>query len=113
MKNLTGLSFAAMLMVGCRESTVNDIINTAVVNFAGVFITESVKSGPVLRIEGRPEVKKETDSTFYVSGLVEEFSPLNYPVGVKHFNETLFYSGGNPNKRESWKCIELYIGDKK
>jgi hypothetical protein len=113
MKNLICFSFTVIMIVGCKERTGNDKINTAVIHFAGVFITENVQSGAVLRIEGRPDVKKETDSTFYVSGMVEEFSPLNYPVGVKHFNETLFYSGSNPNKRESWKCSEIYIGNKK
>lgn len=113
MKNLIGFSFAIMTIAGCRERTSEDIMNAAVVHFAGVFITENIKSGTVLKINGRPVVKKETDSTFYVSGRVEEFSPLNYPVGVKHFNETLLYSGSNPNMRESWKCIEIYVGDKK
>lgn len=112
-KNLIGFSFAVIMIVGCRERTSSDVTNTAAIRFAGVFITESIKAGPVLRIQGSPKVKNDTDSTFYISGLVEEFSPLNYPVGVKHFHETLLYSGSNPNKRESWKCMELYIGDKK
>jgi hypothetical protein len=112
MKNLISFSFMVIMIVGCK-STGNDKINSAAIHFAGVFITENLQSGNVLRIEGRPDVKKETDSTYYVSGLVEGFSPLNYPVSVKRFNETLWYSGSNPNKRESWKCLEIYIGNKK
>ncbi|MEO8963040.1 MAG: hypothetical protein ABI325_14230 [Ginsengibacter sp.] len=101
MKNLINFSFTVIMIVGCKERTGNDIINTAAIHFAGVFITENIQSGTTLRIEGRPDVKKETDSTYYVSGLVEEFSPVNYPVSVKHFNETLWYSESNPNNRES------------
>jgi hypothetical protein len=113
MKNLISFLFAVIMTMGCKQRIGNDKINTAAIHFTGVFITENVQSNTVLRIEGRPDVKKETDSIFYVSGLVEEFSPLNYPVGVKHFNETLIYSGSNPNKRESWRCNEIYIGNKK
>ena len=113
MKNLIGFSFMVIMMVGCKESTGNDIINSAAIHFAGVFITENIQSGNTLRIEGRPDVKKETDSTYYVSGLVEGFSPVNYPVTVKHFNVTLWYSGSNPDKHENWKCLEINIGNKK
>ena len=113
MKNLIILSFTVIMVVGCKESSGNDKINSAAIHFAGDFITENIQSGTTLRIEGRPDVKKETDSTYYVSGLVEGFSPLNYPVSAKHFNETLWYSGSNPNNRESWKCLDIYIGNKK
>jgi hypothetical protein len=113
MKNLISFSFTVIMIVGCKQSTGNDIINTAAIHFAGVFITEHNQSGTTLRIGGRPDVKKETDSTYYVSGLVEGFSPVNYPVSSKHFNVTLWYSGSNPDKRENWKCIEIYVGNKK
>ena len=113
MKNLISFSCMVIMIVGCKESTGNNKINTAAIHFAGVFITENIESGTTLRIEGRPDVKKETDSTYYVSGLVEGFSPLNYPVSVKHFNVTLWYSGSNSGKRENWKCLEINIGNKK
>ena len=113
LKHLINFSSAIIMIVGCRKRTSSDVTTTAAICFAGVFITESIKAGPVLRIQGNPKVKIETDSTFYISGLVEEFSPLNYPVGVKNFHETLLYSGGNPNKGDSWKCMELYLGDNK
>lgn len=93
--------------------TGDDIINNAAIHFSGVFITENVKSVSVLKIEGRPDVKKLTDSTYYVSGLAEGFSPLNYPISVKHFNELLRYAGTNPNEQKNWECIEIYVGNKK
>jgi hypothetical protein len=113
MKKTVCLLFIVVMTVGCKQRTNNDIINSAAIHFAGVFITENVQSIVVLRIQGRPDVKYETDSTYNVSGSIEGFSPINYPVSIKHFNETLWYSGRNPNKRESWKCIGIYIGNKK
>ena len=112
-KSLIIFSFTVIIIGGCKERTGNDKINSAAIHFADVFITENIQSSTSLRIEGTPDVKKETDSTYYVSGLVEGISPFNYPVSVKHFNETLRYSGSNPNKRESWKCIEINIENKK
>lgn len=113
MKSLIIFSFTVIMISGCKERTGNDKINSGAIHFADVFIIENIQSGTSLRIEGTPDVKKETDSTYYVSGLVEGISPFNYPVSVKHFNETLRYSGSNPNKRESWKCIEINIENKK
>ena len=113
MKSLIIFSFMVIMTAGCKERTGNDKINSAAIHFAGVFIIENIQSGTTLRIEGTPDVKKETDSTYNVIGLVEGVSPFNYPVGVKHFNERLWYSGSNPNKRESWKCLEINIGNKK
>ena len=105
--------FGLLIIIGCNQRGNNYIINAAIIHFSSVFITENIPSIPVLRIEGAPIIKKETDSTYYVSGLIEGFSPLNYPVSIKHFNETLHYSGGNPNEQKNWECIELYVGNKK
>ena len=105
--------FGLLIIIGCNQSDSNYIINTAIIHFSGIFITENIPSIPVLRIEGAPVIKKEIDGIYYVSGLIEGFSPLNYPVSIKHFNETLLYSDSNPNDRKSWDCLELYIGNKK
>jgi hypothetical protein len=113
MKILYSLLFAIITTSGCKRITKQDIINTAAIHFCGVFITEKMQSISSLRIEGRPVVKNETDSTYYVSGSLEGFSAFNYPVSIKHFNETLHYLGGDPNERKNWVCMEIYVGNKK
>ncbi len=113
MKILYGLLFTIITTTGCKRRTDQDIINTAAIHFSEVFITENVQSVSSLRIEGRPVVKNETDSAYYVSGSLEGFSPLNYPVSIKHFSETLHYKGGDPNERKNWVCMEIYVGNKK
>lgn len=113
MKNLIIFLVTVMMMTGCKERTGSDIINTAVIHFAGVFITENVDAANALRIKGRPDIKVAADSIYVISGIVEGFSPMNYPISTDHFNETMLYSGSNPTRRESWKCIEIFIGNKK
>ena len=102
-----------MSVLGCEQKTSRDILNNAAVHFAGVFITENVQSVSSLRIEGKPFVKNETDSSYYVSGSLEGFSPLNYPVSVRRFVEKLHYLGGEPTERKNWLCIEIYVDNKK
>jgi hypothetical protein len=113
MKILYSLLFAIITTTGCKRITDQDIINSAAIHFSVVFITENIHSLSSLRLEGRPVVKKETDSTYHVSGSVEGFSPFNYPVSIKYFSETLHYLGGDPNERKNWVCIEIYVGNKK
>jgi hypothetical protein len=113
MKYFIGFLFALITITGCKQSTGNDAINTAITHFASVFIAENIHSVNALRVKGKPAIKTETDSTFLISGMVEGFSPMNYPVSIDRFTERLWYSGSNPEKRESWKCIEIYIGNKK
>ena len=112
MKFLYNFLFIIIITTGCKPRT-QDIINTASIHFSGIFITENIKSFSSLRIEGRPAVKNETDRAYYVSGFLEGFSPLNYPVSLKHFSETLHYNGGDPNERKNWVCMEIYIDNKK
>ena len=104
--------FGLLIIVGCNQSGSDYKINVAIIHFSGVFITENIPSTSVLRIEGAPDIKKEND-TYYVTGLIEGFSPLNYPISIKHFNETLYYSGSNPNERKSWECIDYMLAIKK
>lgn len=89
------------------------MINAAVVHFSGVFITENIHSIPELHINGKTDITKEEDNIFHVTGSVEKFSLMNYPVGVEHFSETLHFLGGDLNKPKNWECIEIYVGNKK
>jgi len=113
MKTFYILLLTLITVTGCKRITDQDKINTAAIHFAGDFITENIQSSSSLRIEGRPVVKNEPDSAYFISGSLEGFSPLNYPVSIKHFNETLHFLGGNPNERKNWVCTEIYVGNKK
>ena len=112
MKTIICLFYIA-LITGCKLNTSDDI-NTSAVHFAGIFITEYIPSIPTLKIKEKTNVQKGQDSDIYhVSGLVEGFSPLNYPVSFEHFNETLHFLGGDVNDRKNWICLEIYVGNKK
>jgi len=111
MKILVGLLFI-IIITGCNWKPA-DPINAAAVNVSGVFIRTKGPSGPALRISESKVTEIGTDSTYHVSGLVEGFSSMNYPVSVEHFSETVHYLGGDPNNRNNWECIEIYVGDKK
>lgn len=100
-------------MVGCKQQTEQDKINAAAVHFSGVFITENIHSTPELRVKGKTSIIKEEDNIFHVTGTVEGFSPMNYPVKIEHFKETLHYLGGDVNKQANWECMEIYVGNKK
>jgi len=106
-----GLLFS-ILIVGCTFTPDNKM-NDAAVHVCGVFITENIHSIQTLRIKGSTVVKTDPDSTYHVSGTVEGFSPMNYPVSIEHFNETVHYLGGDPTSRKNWRCIEIYVGSKK
>jgi len=112
MKQLIILLFS-IIIIGCKLRPDNSIINTAAIHFSSVFITQNVQSVQSLRVKGNPVVKNEKDSIYLVTGLIEGYSPMNYPVTIEHFSETLQYSGGNPNVQENWKCLEIYVGNKK
>ncbi|MEO8772677.1 MAG: hypothetical protein ABI402_21455 [Ferruginibacter sp.] len=114
MKILVSLLLIIITIEGCKQKTEDDTIKTAALRYAGVFINENIHGGNNLRIKGKLDVEKnETDSTFLIKGYVEGFSPMNYPVTIHRFSETLWYAGSDPDKRESWKCIEIHIDDKK
>jgi len=112
MKQLFILLFS-IIITGCNLRPDNGIISTAALHFSGVFITQNVQSAPSLRVKGNPVVKNENDSIYLVTGLIEGYSPMNYPVTIEHFSEALQYSGGNPNAKENWKCLEINIGNKR
>jgi hypothetical protein len=112
MKQLLILFFS-IIFIGCKLRPDNSIINTAAIHFSSVFITQNVQSVQSLRVKGNPVVKNETDSIYLVTGLIEGYSPMNYPVSIDHFSERLQYLGGNPNEQESWKCVEIDIRNKK
>ena len=113
MRILYSLFFTIIISTGCKPGTAKDKMNTAAIHFSGVFITENIHSVSTLRIEGRPDVKNEPDSAYFISGSIEGFSPANYPVTFKHFSEILHYLGGDPNDIKSWVCIAIYVGNKK
>jgi hypothetical protein len=108
---LAGLSFS-IIIAGCKLSPDNKM-NDAAVYASGIFIADNIQSIPALRIKGNTVVKSNPDSTYYVTGMVEGFSPMNYLVSIEHFSETVHYSGGDPNDSKNWKCIEIYVGNKK
>ena len=112
MKQLTILLFS-IIMTGCETRPDTAIINTAARHFSGVFITQSVKSVSGLRVKVSQVVTSDTNNIYTVTGLVEGYSSMNYPVSVDHFSETLQYLGGNPNIPGNWKCIGIQIGNKK
>ena len=103
----------SVLIIGCKLRPDNSLVSTAALHFSSVFITQNVQSIPGLRVKGSPDVKNEKDSIYLVTGLVEGFSPMNYPVSIDHFSDRLQYSGGDATVQENWKCLEIYIGDKK
>jgi len=113
MKKLLCLLFIITIISACKLRPDEGIINNAAIHFSGIFITENIPSIPTLRIGGRPVAKKIDENTYTVTGSVEGFSPMNYPVSIQHFSETLRYLGGNPDDRQSWECIDIYIGNKK
>lgn len=113
MKILYILLLTLITATGCKRITDQDKLNTAAIHFSGVFITENSQSLTSLRVEGSQVVKNGKDSTYQISGSLEGVSPLNYPVSIKHFRETLHYLGGNPNERKNWVCLEIYVGNKK
>ena len=113
MKILYILLLTLITANGCKRITVQDKLNTAAIHFSRVFITENIQSLTSLRVEGSPVVKNEKDSTYQISGSLDGFSPLNYPVSIKHFRETLHYLGGDPNERKNWVCLEIYVGKRK
>ena len=101
------------IVTGCTQNTPDDI-NTSADHFAGVFIREYIPSIPTLKIKGKTVVQKSEDSDIYhVTGLVEGYSPMNYPVSFEHFNETLHFLGGDMNDRKNWACLEIYVGNNK
>ena len=102
-----------IMIAACKLRPDNGIISTAALHFSGVFITQNDQSAPSLRVKGNPVVKNENDSIYLVTGLIEGYSPMNYPVTIEHFSEALQYSGGNPNAKENWKCLEINIGNKR
>ncbi len=102
-----------VIITGCNQRNNKDVLDRAAINFSGVFITQYVTTIPSLRVKGQSVVESTGDSIFHVKGTVEGFTSFNVPVSVKHFSETLHYSGGDPNKVENWKCIEIYVDDKK
>ena len=102
-----------IMIAACKLRPDNSIINIAALHFSSAFITQNLQSIPSLRVKGSPVVKNEKDSIYLVTGLIEGFSPMNYPVSIDHFSETLQYLGGNPNVQENWKCLEIYVGNKK
>ena len=102
-----------IMIAGCKLRPDNSLVSTAALHFSSVFITQNVQSIPGLRVKGSPDVKNEKDSKYLVTGLVEGFSPMNYPVSIDHFSDRLQYSGGDANVQANWKCLEIYIGDKK
>ncbi len=88
MKQLVILLFS-IIITGCKTRPDNSVINTAVLHFSSVFITQNIQSNPSLRAKGSPVVKNEKDSIYLVTGLIEGYSPMNYPVSIDHFSETL------------------------
>ena len=86
-------------------------MNIAAIHFSSVFITQNIQANSNLRVKGNPVVKNDIDSIYIVSGSVEGYSPMNYPVEIKHFSETLQYLGGDPNVQENWKCLEIHIAN--
>jgi hypothetical protein len=107
----TALLFS-MIIAGCNFKPDN-LMNDAAVHVSGVFITDNIQSIPALRIKGSTVVKNDPDSTYHVTGTVEGFSPMNYPVNIERFSETIHYSGGDPKDPKNWKCVEIYVGNKK
>lgn len=112
MKALIAASVLSIIIAGCKLSPDNKM-NDAAVIVSGVFIKDSIQSFQSLRIKGGTVVNNDPDSTYHVAGMVEGFSPMNYPVSMEHFSETLHYSGGDPKEPKNWKCVEIYLGNKK
>lgn len=113
MKKFISLLFIVFIWVGCKQKTESEIINTAAVDIAGVFISENINSSPTFRIKGKTSTIKEEGNIFHITGSVEGFSAMNYPVSMEHFKETLHFLGGAVNEKKNWECIEIYVGNKK
>lgn len=103
----------SITIIGCKTRPDNSVTGTAALHFSGAFITQNIQSVSSLRVKGSPVVKNENDSIYIVTGTIEGYSPMNYPVSIEHFSETLQYSGGNPNEQKNWKCLEIFIENKK
>jgi hypothetical protein len=112
MKNLVSV-LVVIVISGCTPTSDKNIISTDADHFSGVFITQDIPSIPILRIVGKPVAVIGRDSNYHVSGLLEEFTSYNAPIGTEHFSEALHYLGGDPNARKNWECIEIYVGNKK
>ncbi len=102
-----------MIITGCNQPNNKDALDKEAIHYSRVFITQYVTTIPSLRVKGQPVVDSTGDSIFHVKGTVEGFTSFNVPVSVKHFTETLHYLGGDPDKAENWKCIDIYINNKK
>ena len=85
MKILYSLLLTLISVTGCKRITDQDKISTAAIHFSGVFITKNIQSLTSLRVEGSQVVKNEKDSIYQITGSLEGFSPLNYPVSIKLF----------------------------
>ena len=109
-------SFVIVLLVlfigGCKPIPDRGLIGDAAIKFSSVFVTENNMSDPNWKVRGKEVLKNEGDSVYYVSGTVEGFTSFNTPVGITKFNETMHYSGGDPNDRKNWKCLQLNIAGK-
>jgi len=112
LKKILMSSLFIMIITSCKQRP-NDAINAAAVKVSGAFITERAHSSLNLRIKGGRSVRKEGDSTFYVTGTVEGFSSYNVPFSVEHFSEIVRYSGGDINNPKNWVCLEIYVGKKR
>jgi len=102
-----------LTITGCIRTTNKDALDKAAVHFSGVFITKYVTTTRSLRVKGQSVVVSAGDSIFHVKGSLEGFTSFNVPVSLNHFSESLHYSGDNPNEAENWKCVDIYIDDKK
>ena len=102
-----------VIITGCYQTNNKDALDEAAVHFSGIFITQYVTAIPSLRVKGQSVVVSTGDSSFHVKGSLEGFTSFNVPVSIKHFSESLYYSGDNPNNAKNWKCIDIYIDDKK
>lgn len=112
LKIFWGLIFL-LIITGCHRTDNKDALDEAAIYFSGVFITQYVTTTRSLRVKGQSVVVSTGDSIFQVKGSVEGFTSFNVPVSIKHFSESLHYSGDNPNEAENWKCVDIYIDDKK
>ena len=97
----------------CKLRPDYGLVSKDAIHFAGIFISDNIQGDLDFRIKGNTDVINAVDSIYKVSGTVEGFSPMNYPVSVEHFTEFLHYIGGNPDEKKNWNCMEIYIGRKK
>ena len=102
-----------VFIAACNQTNNEDALDKLAVHFSGVFITQYVATTTSLRIKGKRTVERTGDSIFNVKGSVEGFTSFNVPVSIQQFSERVLYLGGDANKRGSWQCIDIYVGDKK